>query len=622
MRKKVQSQEKKKIQPILYIIAALIFINPLFFTTQKLLFFPVKILIQQFITILLLSFFIFSRKYSNISIKNSLVFASSYLVFIVLRIIFQATPAWGFDQFYYIFTFFTIYFVLSQLHLNKFEKQFLALTFITSFLFSIIPGMIFQIQYTNFSDFRRLVLGWANANYLASYMLIIIGFCIYVWKQATKKWKRYLSLISMILSIIFLVWTQSRGALLSLVIISVLSFFIHSIIRRSKKFIAISSILFALIIVGSIVAFRLVRPQTVIFRSRIYQADLSYLKDHWLIGSGIGTFMHEYPQYRFVDYKLLGQEDVISHAHNEIIEIFAESGIIGLILFLIFLYALYKRAAILWKDQNNYFTLTACFSISLLLFQNMFSITMRIPAILFYFFILGGFISADYIDKRSEQRRTISKYYAIPLIVLLIICTYFQLKNIIGLSYFQKAKDLQAQQEEVSYKKAIIETEKAYEFIPNNTELLYQQGVLYTLNQELIKAEQSFDRLERLSPYYPQLHFWKGYMYSLMDKWNNAIDEYLIEISLNEYPKVYFNLAIAYHFNQDETSSMVYFLEYIEKVIEKIDKNIILEKSEIVEQEEKNLRFAFSQLEKFNKKNLKLLNILQQYKSYIFRLNQ
>ena len=174
----------------------------------------------------------------------------------------------------------------------------------------------------------------------------------------------------------------------------------------------------------------------------------------------------------------------------------------------------------------------------------------------------------------------------------------------------------------MSYKKAIIETEKAYEFIPNNTELLYQQGVLYTLNQELIKAEQSFDRLERLSPYYPQLHFWKGYMYSLMDKWNNAIDEYLIEISLNEYPKVYFNLAIAYHFNQDETSSMVYFLEYIEKVIEKIDKNIILEKSEIVEQEEKNLRFAFSQLEKFNKKNLKLLNILQQYKSYIFRLNQ
>jgi O-antigen ligase len=64
-------------------------------------------------------------------------------------------------------------------------------------------------------------------------------------------------------------------------------------------------------------------------RGTIYATTWRAIGDHWLTGSGLGTFTAIYPQYE-------AREDIIrvytNHAHNDLLELFLETGIAGVAL--------------------------------------------------------------------------------------------------------------------------------------------------------------------------------------------------------------------------------------------------------------------------------------------------
>jgi len=196
----------------------------------------------------------------------------------------------------------------------------------------------------------------------------------------------------------------------------------------------------------------------------------------------------------------------------------------------------------------------------------------------------------------------VTKYILIVFIFVLLICTFKQYRTVQGLAHFSKSKGYYSSQDSNLLQNAIHEAEIAYQYIPNNTDLLYHWGLLYTLSNNHAKALQIYKKLEQISPYYPQLHFWKGYVLSLTGDWKNSLKEYKSEIKYNDYPKVYFNIAIAYHYLNEENNSMIYFMYFVEMIKEKIEKNLIKNKETILNEEGRNLKFALDNLAKFHKK--------------------
>ncbi|OPX25590.1 MAG: hypothetical protein B1H05_03555 [Candidatus Cloacimonas sp. 4484_140] len=607
-----------KIQPLIYLIALLILVNPLFFNTQKLLFFPVKIIIQQILILAILLFYIFSKDYNKIKLSYPIIIITIYIVYLLLRTLLQPVPVFGFQQLYYLFPYALLFIIISQLQINKKEKLFISNTFLFSFIISILFGVYLQAKHSSFSNFSRLQLTWANSNYLASYLLVTIGFVVFSWKTSREKWIRYIALASLVVALIFMLWTQSRGGLVSLILVLLFIYIIYSIKQRKRLHIIISIALLLLLVISSYFVFKTIRPQTVTFRARIYKADAEYIKHNWLAGSGLGTFVREFPQYRLSDYKLIGQEDIISHAHNEFIEIWAETGIIGLALFIIFLIALFGQYKRNLKSNNKYFIYAIAFSLILLLIHNLFSITMRIPPILIYFFILAGLLSANYSNDAEKKSKSVNKYILILFVLALLVCIFQQYRNVQGLKHFSRSEEYLASKDSNLLTGAILEAKKAHKYIPNNTDFLYYQGLLYTFHDEYAKALQAYDRLEQISPYYPQLHFWKGYVLSLKGDWNSALDEFKTEIKYNQYPKVYFNIAIAYHYLNEENNSMIYFMYFVEKIKEKIERHLIKNKERILEEEGKNLKFALDKLANFHKNNPALINRINYLSRYFF----
>ncbi|MBN2017196.1 MAG: O-antigen ligase family protein [Candidatus Cloacimonetes bacterium] len=616
--KSLTSDKKSKISLVIILIAILIFINPLFITTQKQLFFPTKILVQQILILIILISFLLYKHIERIKISQQLIILGLYILYLFIRTIIQPVPSYGFEQLVYLIPYFLLYAILSQLNLNKNEMLFISNTFLLSFIVSIVFGIFLQSKHSSFSNFSRLQLTWANANYLASYLLVTLAFVLYSWKTSKEKWIHVISATSIAIVLIFLLWTQSRGGLVSFFLILICIFLFYAIKNKKKWLIAGLSVIIIIFIIGSIYVFRTIRPQTLIFRERIYQADVHYIKHNFVFGSGVGTFVREFPQYRLKDYKLYGQEDIISHAHNEFIEVWAETGIVGIALILLFFLSLIKNFKNNINSKNKYFLYAAGFSLLLLLIHNLFSITMRIPPILFYFFVLTGFLAQNYNKENGSKVRFVSKFILIVFVVVLIICIYQQLRTIQGLKHFSRSEELYAQKDPNLMMSAILEAEKASKYIPENADLLYHKGFLYSMQQDDVNALKTYQKLEKVAPYYPQLFFWKGYILSLKGDWIASVKSYKREIEYNEYPKVYFNLAIAYHYLGDENKSMLNFLHFAEKIKLKIEKHLIKDKQQILEEEGWNLKFALDKLEEYYKKNVALSNRIKELKGCFF----
>ncbi|MBS3740730.1 MAG: O-antigen ligase family protein [Candidatus Cloacimonetes bacterium] len=511
----------------------------------------------------------------------------------------------------------TIFFTVSNLKLNSKEINYLSLSFIGSFLISVIPGILLQAKYR--PAFERLTLSWTNANYFASFLLVIIPFIIYkIFTQKKRKKYKIFYYILLFIAFISLIWSQSRGAILAVVLVSFV-FLISYFVKKHKKKAIIATVIVFIVLVGILlIGLTQYRFATIQFRQRVYKSSLEYVQKHWLLGTGPDTFSTFYPKYRNPDYRLLHQEDIIPHAHNEFLEQFAELGIFGLLLFLGFIFMItvaglknIRRN----KGNKKLFYLAGLSSFWLLLIHNQFAITLRIQPIFIYLFLLSGLIINN--NKQNSKNSFSVKIILIFFIPLLIWQMYINFQKINGLSYLQKSKD--SFREGNKLQSSIILGEKAYEKIPQNSDLLYHLGYINVYAKKYQKANFYFDKLLEVSPYYPRANFWKGYIQSLQKNWKKSIIYYKREIKLNQSPHLYFNIAISYNYLNEKRRAMDYYLLYLKKIKEKLNKDVIQSKKSYISEEQRNINFALQNLYQENKNDPQKISDLEELQNYFRR---
>ncbi len=179
-----------------------------------------------------------------------------------------------------------------------------------------------------------------NPNVLGEYLLLVLPLCAgMVW--GCKKWlsKLYFGGIFCVATLC-MIFTQSRGCWLGLLFAAAIF-----IVLVDKRFIILGVI--------GLCALPFVLPESIItrftsigdlsdssssYRMYIWLGTINMLKDFWMYGIGLGSTAYNqvYPFYSFSNI-------IAPHAHNLYLQIMCETGITGLIVFLLFIFITLKK---------------------------------------------------------------------------------------------------------------------------------------------------------------------------------------------------------------------------------------------------------------------------------------
>jgi O-antigen ligase len=268
---------------------------------------------------------------------------------------------------------------------------------------------------------------YANRDHFAALMAMGLSICFAVIAREIRQ-VRYKDLSALrigflvvvfSLVVIALVFSRSRAGI-SLGIFSVFcSAIIFSIYLRKEN---ISPVLlygvpgFAILIASSIGVLPTINrfiglDPTKDGRVEIFENTITGIKTFFPLGSGPGTFDEVYRAFQPIT-----QKRFINHAHNDYLELFFETGLIGFIVlalfFLVFIMkavALFRRGASV-NANFHYIQIAALISTVVLLLHGLVDFNFHIPAnVIFFAFLLGVFFYTPQAKGRHLARNGGSK---------------------------------------------------------------------------------------------------------------------------------------------------------------------------------------------------------------------
>lgn len=251
-----------------------------------------------------------------------------------------------------------------------------------------------------------------NQHHFAAFMEMTIGVTLgLLYNKSTKRDKRLLLVIAVVIMGIALVFTSSRGGILSL--LGVIGFVtLANFLRQkiSEDDAPSSSFQNKLALVGGGLALILILFGTILLlgggdslargigfinqndisngRSHFWGITLQIIRDNPIFGAGLDAFGVAFTRYDTWNGTLR-----VEQAHNDYLQIFADAGIFGFACVVAFIYFLFKKGLKKINSTTDRFrrgvsvgALAGCFGI---LLHSFFDFPLRTPSNAFYFLMLA-----------------------------------------------------------------------------------------------------------------------------------------------------------------------------------------------------------------------------------------
>ncbi|MDP3724649.1 MAG: O-antigen ligase family protein [bacterium] len=176
----------------------------------------------------------------------------------------------------------------------------------------------------NFNPADRIFATIGQANWLAGYLVMVLPFTL--WGIVVLRgWKRFASIVVLLLFLLTIFFTQSRGGfaagLVAVVIFGLL-------LRWKITVLVLTPILPTLFIFRDIL---LQRMDTIIIRLSVWSAALDIFRTHPIFGTGPETFALAFDAVRPLSHLTTPEWDFLyNKAHNEVLNIASTMGLIGL----------------------------------------------------------------------------------------------------------------------------------------------------------------------------------------------------------------------------------------------------------------------------------------------------
>jgi O-antigen ligase len=124
--------------------------------------------------------------------------------------------------------------------------------------------------------------------------------------------------------------------------------------------------------------------------------------DHPIKGVGLGALVAAYPRYETVY-----DGDVVEHVHNDYLEALAETGIVGGICGLMFLFLLYRDAREAFDSSQGHFSRAlhagAIAAVGGLLLHSFIDFNLHIPSNAFLFLVQVSLATSSALPSRSAR---------------------------------------------------------------------------------------------------------------------------------------------------------------------------------------------------------------------------
>ncbi|MDD5132003.1 MAG: O-antigen ligase family protein [bacterium] len=418
--------------------------------------------------------------------------------------------------------------------------------------FGIEPLWSQQVSYFE----GRIVSTFGNPAFLATFLVLVIPLVAAYWLNTKTRLFRIIFPFVFLLLFAALLATSARSALAGLVAaFLVFILFLYKLgYRREIK--VVSVVVLALVLVaGSVVYFSgqndllrtrlesVVKPQSLGAslqqRFLIWCCSLEMFYHHPLTGQGWGLFELFYPYYQssylqnpaFASYKTHA-----NHAHNEVLHIAAELGVVGVLLGLYFISLLTKQVKRLLKSditREQQFIVLGLFSgITGMIVDSFFNVSFHIVATAMVFWCLVGLITglAPAVSPAKPAGSNLWRLGAallIPLVIMAIALNVLRLQAEIshfnGINYFVLSERTPLAERQQKYALLSLgeqEMVRSMRLFPWNVEAAYDLGGIYYRQGEKGKAITAYTRAIELNFGYDEIFYMLGL--SLLDTGDTA----------------------------------------------------------------------------------------------------
>lgn len=416
-------------------------------------------------------------------------------------------------------------------------------------LFGSLIALLGILEYV-FIEPQRIVSTFFNPNPFGTYLFMIHLFTLgFFLKTKEKKFA-----ISSVIFFIALLLSGSRGALISLAVALPFIFF-DSKGRFKSDFLKVISILSIGFISTRFLVFitpyiqqslnvnidflnDLIRKDSLtgtsfIGRIEFWKAGLRAFTEKPVIGFGLGTFFSAY----YVGY---GKNQWYSRfAHNHYIQTLTELGIIGFILFLIFVGSVIFTFFKIYKKEHDVYYVGS-FAAIIAFFAHIFiEFSWNFPAVtMTAFWIIGLNLSYDKSKDTLNIKPLFSRIISIGLLILVILHTVSTNAYKIGFKFEDNGDDLKAL-------KVYKTINTIYPINPNG--MLFESNIYvkdYNETLDLEKLDKGIElakKATKLAPFEGKLHTHLAQLYYSKGDYDNAKKEY-------ELGKKYAAYVVSRHF--------------------------------------------------------------------------
>ncbi|MCX7957110.1 MAG: tetratricopeptide repeat protein [Endomicrobia bacterium] len=375
-----------------------------------------------------------------------------------------------------------------------------------------------------------------------------------------------------------LYYTKTRAAFIGIFVAFV--FFIYYLSNSKKKIFYLISLVFIFLIFVYVTKNIWLRQQA---HPVIWRDTLKMWLNNPIFGIGVGKFHIEFVKYASEDLRKIWPEKsfIINDAHNEYIQLLAENGVIGFLIFsipiLLFFYDVFKNLKYK-KNINDKILIISLLSGCIAVFvQNIFSVDMRFIISNVYVFLTMGFI-LGLTEKRQEFTLFFTKKWLkiLSLTFLYILFGVISFHNssigLLSFIYFNQGNIIKfGLDDKGSGLLQIILRQYLSHYRLSKEKDFFEEKVL--------NAAKTLEELEELRKKYPNkaiIYEKIAWIYAKEKQFDKAIQNYLkaVELNPNSYAS-YNNLGnIMFYINRKE--AIKYYLKSIEINPQQVDARINL----------------------------------------------
>ncbi|MCM8762087.1 MAG: O-antigen ligase family protein, partial [Candidatus Omnitrophica bacterium] len=406
--------------------------------------------------------------------------------------------------------------------IDIFIKYVVGITFIVS-VYGILQ--VSGIDFLRWEVRNSALSTLGRRNFAAEYLVMVIPY-IYYLALREKKWFLY---IVCVFSIVHLIFTFTRASYLAF-FVSVIIFFILAGVKipvRSKVVFILIILLFSRIGFSEVKRFE---RGTITSRILIWKVSLKMIRENPFMGVGSGNFIINYPYYGIGEEALRGVSLVVDRVHNDYLEVAAETGIPGLILFLYLLYCFFQVCFILYKglDREKRLLVAGIIcSVVGICVNALASFPFKNPATLLIFWVNISFAGGLYRKLKGEKPVKVN--YSLLKIYLVLFTLVGSIVSIMGIKasrciFF--AKSLKGE-------KALMFAEKSVVYNPFSSEGIFMAAKLATKQAEYKKAYRYLIMQKKYEPYSDTLYNNFGLIYFYLMYFKEAEESFLYSLKLN-----------------------------------------------------------------------------------------